>query len=228
VSRRRRHLTIAVAAIVVAYALFVALIPLREETAGTRLPWTIQRAAGLFGLFAIPAIGAIIGAVRGVKPLLAISGLLCLMQAFVAFSGVTFGFIVPGIALLRLADDEPWAPAWVPIGRSQVAASFVFLGLTIGAWGAFITLTEPRCWMETHHPDGTQLVVEVPAAGRMTVEAGGFAGHGQAFGSGSSTGAVGCSSAEVTPVGLGISGILAIGAIAVASTAPVRREADLT
>jgi hypothetical protein len=228
VSRRRRHLTIAVAVIVVAYALFVALIPLREDTFGTRLPWTIQRAAGLLGLFAIPAIGAIIGAVRGAKPLLMISGLLCLAQAFVAFSGVTFGFVVPGIALLRLADDEPWPSVWVPVGKAQVATGFVFLGLTIGAWGAFITLTEPRCWMETHRPDGTGVVVEVPAAGRMTVERGGFVGHGQAVGSGSPTGTVGCSSAEVTPVGLGISGILAIGAIAVASSAPIGREADPT
>jgi hypothetical protein len=205
---RPRRLSLITAAIIALYGLFVALIPLLQQDHGTTPPWAIDRPIALFGLFAVPAVVAGIGAVRGARPLLIAAGVACLLQAYISFSGVTLGFIVPAAVLLWLGAAERWSPEEPTASRAMLLAVIAIVGLTIAAWVALFALTEPRCWAASQAADGTITVVEVQATNTML------------YGSSEiPSGGGGCSSAELTIQGMGVSAVLAIGAIALAAAA---------
>ena len=205
---RPRRLALVTAAIILAYGLFVALIPLIQQDRGPTPPWAIERPIALFGLFAVPAVVAGIGALRGARPLLIAAGVVCLVQAYVSFSGVTLGFMVPAAVLLWLGAAQHWSAGERRASRATLVAVVAIIGLTIAAWVSLFALTEPRCWAGSQAADGTITVVEVPAT------------NATLFGpSEIPSGGAGCSSAELTIQGMGVSAVLAIGAIALAAAA---------
>lgn len=208
-ARSRRLVSIAAIGIV-AYGAFVAVLPLLLYVA-PRPPWWLERPLALFGLFAVPAVIAIIGLSRDAKPLVMAAGAICLLQSYIAFSGVTIGFIVPGLVLVAKGASGIRSDTDPP-GRRAVLAGTLAVVLAISAWIGLFALTAPRCWTGVVSAGGDTTTVEVPATeqqlhGPMIVPAGG----------------AGCSSAELTPTGLAVSAVLAIGAIAVAGYAPIVR-----
>lgn len=208
---RLRRVGLAAAAIILGYGLFVAVLPLVLYEDAWRPPWWIYRPVTLFGLFAVPAAVGAIGAVRGVRPLLIAAGVICLLQAFIAFSGVTVGFVVPGIVLLLLGAGEK-RPDDAPPRRATMFAGIAVVALTIGAWVSFLGLTEPRCYQVSRAGDGSLMYREVPATDSEINGPTLIAGEGG-----------GCGSAELTAQGMGGSATLAIGAIVLAATSAYAR-----
>lgn len=209
---RLRRIGLAPAWIIIGYGLFVALVPLIQQDRGPTPPWQIYRPIALFGLFAVPAVVAGIGAIRGVRPLLIAAGAICLMQAYIAFSGVTIGFVVPAILLLVLGAGETWSEGARP-SRDALFAGVAVIVLTIGAWVSLFALTEEICWMASPAPDGTLVYEQVPATDVMTL------GPGQTAG--------GCDGGALTVQGMSVSAVLAIGAIAFAAAArPAGRQLE--
>lgn len=204
---RIRRLGLAMAAVIVGYGLFVAAIPFLQGDRFPAPPWALYRPIALAGLFAVPAVVAAIGAIHGVRTLLIAAGVLCLLQSFISFSGVTFGFLVPAVVLLALgasAGVEGARP-----GRAAGLAGILIIGLTIAAWVSLFALTEPRCYVITRAADGTLVTTEVPATDAALNGPAEIQGEGD-----------GCGSAEITLQGLGVSAILAIGAVAIAGLVP--------
>jgi hypothetical protein len=208
-----RRFGILSATMVVAYAAFVALAPFALGNPGPVAPWWPMRPIAIFGLMTIPAVIAVIGAIRRVRVLFVVAGAICLLQAFVAFSGITFGFLIPAIVLLSLAggkmrptDEEVASPA-------SVAAGVAALGLIFAAWVSLFSLTTPRCWTGVVAADGTITTIEVPATPQRL--------YGPAL---VPSGGSGCSSAEVTEQGIAVSAVLALGAVAVAGMAASRKR----
>jgi hypothetical protein len=214
-SIRPRRVVLLAVAVVLGYGPFVALLPLMlyDEP---RPPWSYERPIALFGLLGVPAVVATIGAVRGVRTLVVAAGVLCIMQAYVAFSGVTIGFVVPGLLLLVLGSSERW-PTAPRVTRATLLGGIAVIVLTVGAWIALLGLTAPRCYAFHETADGTRVYIEVPTAGRISVgDDGSTHGSGSVSIAGSGEG---CSSAELTPQGIGTAATLAIGAIAIAGLA---------
>lgn len=190
------------AVMIVAYGGFVAVLPLvlYHEP---RPPWAIDRPVALFILFSVPGAFALIGAMTRRRSLLVAAGVVCLLQSYVSFSLVTLGFMVPAIRLLTLGGGERW-PAAVSETRRSLTVAIVVVGLTLGAWLATLGLTEEVCWSATRGPDGGVTYERIPMSNVMTVPPGSLAG--------------GCDGGSLTPEGMGIGGLLAIGAIALAAT----------
>jgi hypothetical protein len=198
---RLRQMGLAMAAVIVGYGLFVAAIPFLQGDHFPAPPWALYRPIALAGLFAVPAVVAAIGATRGVGQLLIAAGVLCFLQAFI--SGVTLGFVAPGIVLLAFgatAGTEGARP-----DRTAGLAGILIIGLTIAAWVSLFTLTGPRCYVVTRAADGTLVTTEVSATDATLNGPAEIQGEGD-----------GCGSAEITLRGLGVSAILAIGAVAIA------------
>ena len=211
VTVRPRRLMLLGAAVVLGYGLFVALLPLWLYSS-PRPPWWPERPVALFGLFSVPGVVAAIGALRGIRPIVAAAGVLCLLQAYVAFSGVTVGFVVPGLLLIALAGSNSWRDAR-PVTRTMLAGGVAVVALTIAAWISLLALQEPRCYVLARTQDGALLTTEVPATDQMLYGPMPIQGEGS-----------GCSSAELTVRGMGASAVLAIGSIAVAATAASARR----
>lgn len=199
--------------IVVAYSLLVALLPLvlHDEP---RPPWWLGRPMALFGLLSLPAVIGGIGAMRGTRPMVVAAGVICLLQSFVAFSGITFGFIVPALMFLPLGAAERWPQAARP-RRTTLVAGIVVILLAAGAWTSLLMLTGPRCYSFSRQLDRSLIFTEVPATDTQL--------HGPAriIGDGG-----GCGSSELTVQGMGVSAVLAFGAIALATISGSSRRAD--
>lgn len=189
------------AVLIVAFGLLVAVLPLLlyDEP---RSPWWVYRPVALFGLFSVPAAIAVIGTISRRPTLLVAAGAICLAQAYVSFSLVTIGFLVPAILLLVLGAGgrSPDAP---PEPRRAYAASAAVFALTIAAWVGTLGLTEEVCWTSTANLDGSLHYERVPVSDTMTVLPG------------QSTS--GCDGGTLTVEGMGIGGVLAIGAVAIAA-----------
>lgn len=208
---RPQRLALLGAVIVLVYGLFVALLPFALYD-DPRPPWWAYRPIALFGLFGVPAAVAAIGAVRRVRPLLVAAGVLCLAQAYIAFSGVTIGFVVPGLLLMALGSADSW-PAAARVSRASLLGGGAVIALTIGAWVSLFALTTPRCYVTTRTESGAVVTTEVPASqmlyGPMPIQGDGG----------------GCSSAELTLEGMSVSAVLAIGALAFAALGASGRRA---
>jgi hypothetical protein len=205
--RRSAHrLGLVAAAMIVTYGVFVAVLPLLIYHE-PRPPWSIYRPVALIVLFSIPATVAVIGVLRSRRSLILSAGIVCLLQSVVAFSGVTFGFAIPGILLLALAGRARRSQASRETRVSALAAIGV-VALTLGAWVATLGLTEEVCWTSTTNPDQSLAYERVPITSTLTV------GPGHA--------ASGCDSGELTLEGMGVGAALAIGVVAMASASAWR------
>lgn len=170
-SRHRdpRRVGLAAAAVVIGYAVFIGAIRagfIRVAGSGGGDIGPSDADLGALWLtvaFALPGVIAGIAAARRSGPLLVTAGVLCLAQAFVAFSGIALPFVVPGIYLIALGART--AP-----GRDGHRATLAGLGvivLVLAGWVAGLGLTETRCWVATLGPDGTYVYADVPATDEM-------------------------------------------------------------
>ena len=205
-----RRLGLFAAALIVAFGLFVAALPLLlyDEP---RSPWWFYRPVALFVLFSVPAAIAAVGTIARRRSLLIAAGVVCLLQSYISFSGVTFGFLVPAVLLLVLGAGER-GPSTTPEPRTAYAVSAVVVALTIAAWVATLGLTEEVCWTSTANPDGSLTYERVPVSDVMTVLPG--------------RSASGCDSGTLTVEGMGAGAVLAIGAVAIAAASTSARPTN--
>lgn len=199
--------------IIVGYAAFVAAVPLTIYPDLPRPPGWIMRPAGLFILLALPAALLVVGTFRRAASVIVVGAIICFFQSFVAFSGATFGFLVPSLLLFAIAFRVPTSDRIVSGGPALIA-----LFLAIGGWFALISMTEPRCYETRQTSDGSVVTIEVPAAGSLTRTASGTGRVGSP-GPDVVVGG-GCSSAETTLPGLAVTAILAIGAVGIVARWP--------
>jgi hypothetical protein len=205
--RDPRRLGLATAAVIVGYALFIGairagFIPVAGSGSGDIGPSTADLGAlWLTVALAMPGAIAAIAASRRSGALLIAAGILCLGQAFIAFSGVTLPFIAPAIYLVALGAGT--APS-----RHTDRERLVGLGVLVlmaAAWAATLGLTETTCWVATRGP-GDQLVytgVPATAADAVVLDA--------------TKVAAGCDGGSLSTAGFTLGMILAATAIALAA-----------
>jgi hypothetical protein len=202
---QRRRLGFVLAVTIAALAALIAALPLIQEGYGSgelRGPAIIPRPVVIALLLALPAALAALAAVRGSRPIFIAAGTLCLLQSFVAFSGVTFGFLIPAILLIVLGV-EGGSRTLLP--RRALLASLLVIGLGIAAWIAPFATGETVCWTARPGPDGKPVYTIIPNSDTLSVEVG-------ELGSG-------CDGGTFTLQGLMLGGVLWIGTVALAGLA---------
>ena len=111
-----------------------------------KVPAILLIITGVIGLLlAMPAGLALIAALRGSRPMFVAAGVLCVLQSIVgAFSGVTLGFLIPGILLIALGLERPSTDSPRPTRRREWLAAV--LGVdpsTLRRWSG-CTACSPR------------------------------------------------------------------------------------
>ena len=195
---KRRRLGFVLAGAIAVIAVAVASLPLLQPgTEGVTGPAIVPRPIVIALLLGLPAGLAAIAALRGSRPLFIAAGVICLLQSIVAFSGVTLGFVIPGILLVALGLERTGSTdrrAWI--------AAVLAIGLGVAAWVAPFVTSETLCWVASEGPDGTVVYRRVPESDTMTLGPGDVAG--------------GCDGGSFTVEGLLLGGIFAVGALAIA------------
>jgi hypothetical protein len=202
---KRRRLGYVVAAAIAAFAVVVAAFPLIQQAGSGDLngPDIVPRPMVIGLLLAMPAVLAAIAAFRGSRPIFVAAGVLCLLQSIVgAFSGVTLGFVIPGILLIALGLERALSDSLQPTRRREWFAAAFVVGLGIAAWIVPLALTETVCWIAKRGPDGNPVYTIIPNTDTLTVGSGDIAS--------------GCDGGTFTLQGLMLAGVLAIGALAMA------------
>jgi hypothetical protein len=200
-TRDPRRLGLAGAAIIGGYACAVGLISANAGATDMGPPDVVPRPVILALLLMVPAAVAAIGAWRRSGPILVAAGLLCLAQAFIAFSGVTIPFVIPAILLLWLGGRM----SATPHARRAGVGAMLVIALGIGSWFALLGMTETVCWVARDDGDGKLVYSQIPITDTFTM--------------GIEDVASGCDGGALTTQGIALAAILAIGSIAVAGLA---------
>jgi hypothetical protein len=213
------RLGVGAAGIIAGYAVAVAAISASAREPGELgPPEAVPRPLLLAGLLMVPAAIAFVGALRRSGPILIAAGVLCLLQAFVAFSGVTIPFVVPALLLVALGAEQQ-----DPVRKPALVAGILVIFLGLGAWLAALGMTETTCWVARTASDGR--VVYTP----MPIPAGADFGSGSGqvqFELAADDQGQGCADGQLTAQGAGVAALFGIGAIALAtlgSIGPVPR-----
>lgn len=210
---RRRRLGFVLAATIAVLAIAVAAFPLIQGANGPGTldgPAIVPRPIVIAFLLGLPAGLAAIATLRGSRAMLVAAGVLCLLQSIVAFSGVTLGFVIPGILLLGLGLERSSTEPPTPVRRREWLAGALVLALAIGAWVVPFATGETVCWIAKPGPDGNPVYTIIPDTGSITHELDAVAG--------------GCDGGAFTLQGLMVGGVLAIGSLAMAGLSPDRRR----
>jgi hypothetical protein len=202
-SARTRRLVGATAASIVVVAVIIAAFSVLNPTDAADLgpPTLIPRPILTVVLLSAPGLIAAIGALRRSDVVVVIAGVSALLQSFTAFSGVTFGFILPALLLIYLGvrDAESHSAG---AGRRERWAGLAVLALLVAAWSVTLTLTDTICWVASTAPDGQVVYRIVPDTGSITVGVSELGG--------------GCDSGIPTLGGLVAGAVLLAGALAAA------------
>jgi hypothetical protein len=161
-------------------------------------------------LLGLPAGLAAIAALRDSRVMFVAAGVLCLLQSIVAFSGVTLGFVIPGILLVGLGLERVPLESPSYAGRREWLPGAFVLGLGIAAWVVPFASSETVCWVAKAGPDGTPVFTVIPDTGSISLDLDDIAG--------------GCDGGAFTLQGLMVGSVLAIGALAMAGLSPDRRR----
>jgi hypothetical protein len=202
---KRRRLAYVLAATIAALAVVVAAFPLIQEGGSGELsgPDIVPRPIVIGLLLALPAGLVAIAAIRGSRPIFVAAGVLCLLQSIVgAFSGVTLGFLIPGILLISIGLDRASNDSPQPTRRREWFAALLVVGLGIASWVVPFALSETVCWIARSGLDGKPVYTIIPNTDTLTVGLGDIAS--------------GCDGGTFTLQGLMVAGVLAIGALAIA------------
>ena len=207
----RRRIGLVVSATMAVLAGAVAALPLIQgvEGPGVDGPSLVPRPLVIGSLLAMPAVLGAIATIRGSGPLFIAAGVLGLFQSFIAFSGVTLGFVVPAIILISLGLRRLPADMHGRF-RERIGGALV-VGLGITAWIVLFMLSETVCWIARSRPDGSVAYERVPLTDTITLGPGMVAG--------------GCDGGSFTPEGLTVAAILAIGAVGIGWLVSVRSGA---
>jgi hypothetical protein len=205
---RRRRLGYVLAAAIAALAVVVAAFPLIQAGGAPEFsgPSLVPRPVIIGLLLGLPAALAAIATLRGSRPIFLTAGVLCLLQSIVgAFSGVTLGFVIPGVLLVALGlERTPASPTSRTSARAWLATLSV-VGLGIAAWVAPFATSETVCWVASMGPDGAAVYRRIPESETLTV--------------GLNDIASGCDGGSFTLEGLLLAGFLGVGALAMAGLA---------
>lgn len=208
----RRRMGLVVSATILVLAVVIAALPTIQdstEPGGGDALSIVPRPVVIGFLLALPAIIGAIASLRGRRPLFIAAGALCLFQSFVAFSGVTLGFVLPALILISLGLRRSPSDSG---GRSRErVAGVLVLGLGVAAWIVPFALSETVCWIARTGPDGAAVYERVPLTDTITLGPGMIAG--------------GCDGGSLTPDGVAIGAILAVGAVGIAWLASARSGA---
>ena len=168
-------------------------------------PEAVPRGLVLGGLVVVPAIVAVLGVWRRDAVLLAAAGLAALAPS--CLSVATLPLILPGVLLLAASA------AAAPRGSaSRWLVALLIAGLQIGALVALLSTTENRCWVAYESAGGYVYRTVPESEGSQTM-----GGPGQPV-------AGGCDGGTLTERGVGVAGVLALGALAIVFGAPSRRR----
>lgn len=203
---KRRRLGFVLAAIVAGLAVAIAALPLFQGANGPGSiggPAIVPRPIIIATLLALPAGVAAVAALRASRPMFIAAGVLCLLQSIVgAFSGVTLGFVIPGILLVALGlERTPMASPSRTTRRAWLAGVLV-VGLGIAAWIVPFATSETVCWIARAGPDGSPVYTLIANSDTISLGLGDLGG--------------GCDGGTFTLQGLMLAGVLAIGALAMA------------
>jgi hypothetical protein len=168
-------------------------------------PAIIPRPIVLALLLGLPAVLAVIAAIRDSRPIFVAAGVLCLLQSFIAFSGITLGFVLPGCVLIGLGLSRSRTMAAARLRRREALAGFLVVGLGIAAWLVPFATSETVCWTARLGPDGEPVYTLIPDTGIVTLQVDEIAS--------------GCDGGAFTLQGLMMAGVLTISAAAMAELA---------
>ena len=202
---KRRRLGYVLAAAIAALAVVVAAFPLIQEGGSGDLsgPDIVPRPVVIGLLLAMPGALALIAALRGSRPIFIAAGVICLLQSIVgALSGVTLGFLIPGILLIALGLERGSSDAPRPTRRREWLAAAFVVGLGIAAWVVPLALSETVCWIARAGPDGNPVYTIIPNTDTLTLGLGDIAS--------------GCDGGTFTLQGLMFAGVVMIGSLAIA------------
>ena len=114
--------------------------------------------------FATPGAIAAVGALRRSNLVVVIAGASALLESFLAFSGVTFGFILPAVVLIYLGARDAGSGATSRRPRDY-AMGLLPIAFLIGAWAVVLGNTETTCWIASAGPDGGIVYRTIPDTG---------------------------------------------------------------
>ena len=114
--------------------------------------------------FATPGAIAAVGALRRSNLVVVVAGVCALLQSFLAFSGVTFGFILPAVVLLYLGAHDAGSGETSP-RRRDYAIGLLPIAFLIAAWAVVLGNTETTCWIASSAPDGGIAYRTIPDTG---------------------------------------------------------------
>ncbi len=196
------------AATIAVLAVAIAAIPLLQGANGPGAldgPAIVPRPFVMAFLLGLPAVLAAIAAIRGSRAIFVAAGVLCLFQSFIAFSGVTFGFLVPGFVLIGLGLSRAPNEDAAPVPRREAIAGLLVVALGIAAWLVPFATSETVCWIAKAGPEGDPVYRLIPDTGTISLQLDEIAG--------------GCDGGAFTLQGLMVAGVLALGAMAMAGLA---------
>jgi len=200
-----------VAATIAVLAIAVAVFPSIQganEPGNLDGPAIVPRPIVLAFLLGLPAVLAVIAASRGTRAIFVAAGVLCLLQSFIAFSGITLGFLVPGLILIGLGRSRAPIEDAAPLRRRDAVAGLLVVALGIAAWLVPFATSETVCWTARAGPEGDLVYTLIPDTGTISLQLDQIAG--------------GCDGGAFTLQGLMVAGVLAVGALAMAWLAGVR------
>jgi hypothetical protein len=200
----RRRLGFVLAAVVACLAVFVAAFPLIQPGGSGTLegPAIVPRPIIIGLLLALPAGIAAIAAYGASRPMFIAAGVLSLLESFVSFGGITFGFLLPGTLLIALGLERPTTPSPSRLSRRARFAGLLVVALGIAAWVVPFAMSETVCWMARTGPDGSMVYTRIPNTDTITLGVSDVGG--------------GCDGGAFTLEGLMLAGVVAIGALAMA------------
>lgn len=208
----RRRLGFVLAAMIGGLAIAIAALPFFQAAGSSGSlggPAIVPRPFVIATLLGLPAGVATIAAVRASRPMFIAAGVICLLQSIVALSGVTLGFVIPGILLVAVGLERSSPTSVAPTGGRQAwVAGVLVVSLAIAAWIVPFATSETVCWVARSGPDGNPVYTRVANNSTLVVGVGELAS--------------GCDGGTFTLDGLMVGGVLAIGAIAMAALAASR------
>ncbi len=201
------------AAMIAALAVTIAALPSiqgGDGPGGLDGPAIVPRPIVVAFLLGLPAAVAAMAALRASRHMFVAAGMLCLLQSVVAFSGVTLGFVIPGIVLValglqRAATTKPSRSS----GRGLVAGMLV-VGYGIAAWLVPLSTSETVCWIARAGPDGKPMYTRIAETNTFSL--------------GPDDLGAGCDGGASTPTGLMVGVVFAVGALATAGLAGGKRR----
>ena len=178
------------------------------------VPEFVPRGVVIGGAYTLPGVVALVG-VAGRRPgLVVAAAMTSALGSVFAFSGVTLIFLIPALLLTAGAvglvrTGTPAKEKWLPSAVSQLAIAAVLVVLMVGAGAAALLDTDAGCWIVHGTPTGNRIEPLPYSTGGM--ELSGDARSG------------GCSTGLISPRGVGLGGLLAGTAIALAVVSARRR-----